>query len=204
MVWTSLSPDGSKSVKQNQAPMAANTVYTESTLNNDHFWNIGTDEDGYHRKISMMNYAETATGAPADPTIPTGLDGVIYLKTANGTVQGFYRNVVGIYQFIPGFLSGTVNLSGSIQNILIVPNNTYGQIYLFINGSQQAMGFGIFKAGANVCQAYCMSTAINGSTNSLVPFIFGNGTQSSGLFLRVGVLSAPVGTYQYRITYWEI
>ena len=96
MTWTALSPDGSKSVKQNTMPMAQNTAYTEATLNNDHFWNIGVDEDGHHRRMSMENYADTAIGAPIDSPIPTGMDGVHYLRELAGFSQPFYRNVNSI------------------------------------------------------------------------------------------------------------
>ena len=85
MVWNSLWPDGSKSVKQNTTPGQQNTTYIENSMNNDHYWNIGVDEDGHHRSIQMKQFINSAIGAPADAPIATGMDGAMYLKAVAGT-----------------------------------------------------------------------------------------------------------------------
>lgn len=71
MAWSSISPNGTLSVKANNAPMAANTVYIETELNKDHFWNIGANEDGRHQFAQMPAF-ETG-GLPDDPVRPAGL-----------------------------------------------------------------------------------------------------------------------------------
>lgn len=202
MVWSSLSPDGALSVKQNTAPMAANTVYTETTLNNDHFWNIGADEDGYHRKVSMESYADTAIGAPVDAPIPTGMDAVYYLKPANGRIAGFYRNASGIYQSVPGFIIGSVVMTTSFQTIVSMPEDCYGNIYFFRNDGLTGMAHGYFKVVLGVCQAYCSAQMIENNTTPSFPMKFGNGSTSSALNLRAALVNASAGTYQYRITFW--
>jgi len=203
VVWTSVSPDGTKSVKQNTAPMAANTVYTETNMNRDHFWNIGTDEDGRHKAVNMENFADTAIGAPADSPIATGMDGVMYLKTVAGTVQGFYRNAAGIYQFIPAFLTGTAALTtAGFTNIVTVPNNTYGHIFIWRQGNNKDVSSGSFIAQSSVCQAISSLTLFDSSATPKMAVLYGNGTNASGLNVRGNVNDGSNGTYEYRIMYW--
>ena len=205
MVWNSTWPDGSKSVKQNTIPGQQNTTYTETTLNNDHFWNIGTDEDGHHRAINMLNYADTASGAPADAPIATGMDGVFYLKTTSGRVQGFYQNAAGIYQYIPAFLSGTAALTSSYTTVINVPDNTYGQIWIWRQGNNSDVSFGSFIAQSSVCQAFSAAIDLNGSSTPVFNVHYGNGTAASGLNVRAKVTgNASAGTYNYRIIYWSV
>lgn len=208
MVWTSLWPDGSQSVKQNEIPGQGNTTYVKTTLNNDHFWDISggspNQKDGYHRKVSMQNYASTANGASDDPDIPAGMDATFYLKTTSGRVQGFYKNANGIYQYVPAFLTGSANLTASYQNIVSVPDNTYGEIYFFKQDNSFTVTNGYFKAAGGVCQAYCNLQTVASSSVTTIPMRYGNEDDASGLNLRVRTRDAPVGTYQYRITYWTM
>jgi len=204
MPWNSLWPDGAKSVKANTAPGQQNTGYTETNMNKDHFWNIGTDEDGHHRAVNMMNYADTATGAPADAPIATGFDGVFYVKQVNGRNAGFYRNSNGIFQAVAGFISGSANITSSYQNIVAVPDGCYGNIWMFKNDSSNAMGFGSFKAAGGVCQAYCVQTLPGNTSTPQLPFRFGSADQVSGLNFRARVSDAPSGVYEYRIQFWAI
>jgi len=99
MIWSSTSPDGNQSVRANRALMAANTTYTETTMNVDHFWNIAT-KDGHHKQVQMPK-TETG-GVPSDPSITTAMDGLIYLKKKisdeaadQQDVQPFFMNETG-------------------------------------------------------------------------------------------------------------
>ncbi len=204
MTWNSIYPDGAKSVRQNVTPGQQNTTYTQTNMNKDHFWNIGTDEDGHHRAINMENYTDTAIGAPVDAPIATGMDGVFYLKQVNSRIQGFYRNSNGIYQFVPGFISGSASITSSYQNIVTVPDGSYGNIIFFTNDANQMTAFGSYKAAGGVCQAYCVPVFFGNSQTLALPFRFGNGDQASGLNLRVRTSDAATGTYQYRIQFWAI
>jgi hypothetical protein len=149
VTWNSTSPDGSKSVKANQTPMAQNTTYTETVLNGDHFWNIGANQDGRHNAINMPKQA-------SDPATSTGMDGTVFIKEVSATnarVEGFYKNVNGIYQFIPSFQSGSETLNASTFTVLTsVPANSYGQIYIFKLDENANMGFGILKRIMGKCK----------------------------------------------------
>lgn len=204
MVWNVPWPDNTKSVKQNAAPGQQNTNYIETTLQNDHFFDEGTDEDGHHKKVSMEEYSETAIGAPTDPTIPTGMDACLYLKDANGRIQGFFRNDNGIYQYIPSFLSGTASITSTstYSTIVAVPANCYGHIYLYTDTDTEDGQFGFFKSGTTVVQAYSMATVFASSSTANINLKLGNGAQASDLNLRARRGEGPSATYQYRVVYW--
>ncbi|HUU86261.1 MAG TPA: hypothetical protein VMX17_00740 [Candidatus Glassbacteria bacterium] len=197
MVWTSLSPDGTKSVRTNVPVMLDNTEYTETTLNVDHYWNIGADEDGHHKQVKMPKSA-------ADITLGTGIDGGIYLKeAASGTVQGYYRNVVNVYQFIPAFLTGTSALTSSNSTIIAVPNNTYGNIIVFRTGTSDSSQLGWFVASGGQVRAYSCGTEKTSSSSTTYNVKFANGS-GNGLNIRGRTDQASADTYNYRITYWDI
>lgn len=116
MPWNSTAPVGSISVKANRTILQQNTTYIETTMGNsivgtntvttrDHFWNVGSDEDGRHR--FMQSPAFTVGGLPVDPVIGTGMDSVMYSKlklaaeaVAQQDVQPFFRNSSAIMQIL--------------------------------------------------------------------------------------------------------
>ena len=197
MTWNSVSPNGTLSVKSNTTPMQQNTTYTETTLNVDHYWNIGTEEDGHHLQVQMVKKA-------SDLTLDTGMDGGIYLKETTGRVEGFYRNDEGIYQFIPSFLTGSFALTGSYQNIVAVPDETYGNIYMFRTGVTDSGQSGFFKCSGGLCQSYGHLMEKSGSSSAVYNVKFGNMGETSGLNIRARRVVGSNATYQYRVTYWAI
>lgn len=198
MSWNSIWPDPTKSVAANTPKGQENTNYIETTMNNDHFWNIGTNQDGRHNAINMPKQ-------DSDPATSTGMDGTVYLKEVsadNSRVQGFYRNTNGIYQFIPSFLSGTVTFTNATDYVTItssISNNSYGQIYLYVDSAESAsFQVGHFKAISGVLQAYSTTFDLSDINISL-----GNGSNASALQLKGRLNSLTAGlTYQYRIVYW--
>lgn len=203
MPWNSISPDGTKSVKTNTPLMAQNTVYTEQTMNKDHFWNKGANQDGRHNVINMPTQGSF-------PAISTGMSGNIYLKSTQAnpsTVQGYFSNADSTYQFIPRFVSGTIDLSGTgntFVTLITVPNNVYGDIYMFSQNAVENMARGFFKCDNNICQAYTCLTLFDNSGTTSSNLRFGNGASSSGLNLRVAVTSGTNEVYAYRVVYWGI
>lgn len=197
-MWNTTSPDGSKSTKDNVPILQANTTYTETTMNVDHYWNIGANEDGHHRQVQMPKQA-------SDITLGAGMDGGVYYKEVSATntrVEGFYRNASGIYQFIPSFQTGTASITSSYTTVISVPNYSYGNIYMWMDNSSSNMAFGSFKAVGGVCHAYSSLIYQGNSQSDSVMLRFGNGDQASGLNIRARASSGPTGTYQYRIVYW--
>ena len=116
MVWNSLWPDGSKSVKQNTTTGNQNTSYTETTLNNDHFWNFGTDEDGHHRFMQTVATNDADKTLQTNTQLSTGMDLVYFsrYKTAIESVtqqdcQPYAKNIAGAN---PLYLNGVMQLLG--------------------------------------------------------------------------------------------
>jgi len=118
MAWSSLAPDGAKSVKANFPILSANTTYTQVTLGmvangsanststKDHYWNIDSNFDGRHRYINSPAYTTSTAGA-VDPLIGAGMDAVLYAKrklvgeaTAQQDVQFFLKNSSQVMQML--------------------------------------------------------------------------------------------------------
>ena len=96
--------------------MNQNTTYIETTMGNsavgtngvttrDHFWNVGSNEDGRHRFIQSPAF--TVGGLPADPVLGTGMDSVAFSKlltvtesVAQQDIQPFFRNASAIMQIL--------------------------------------------------------------------------------------------------------
>ena len=117
MPWNSTWPIGSSSVRANKTPGVQNTAYIEITLNNDHYWNIGTNEDGRHKFVNMPKQA-------VDATISTGMDGNIYLreKTAaesptNQDIQPYFRNASQVMQMLGIRACGVFTVVGGVVTI---------------------------------------------------------------------------------------
>lgn len=202
MTWNAVWPDGTKAVGQNTTTGQQNTTYVETTVNTDHYFDVGANEDGHHRFVQM---AKNETGGmPSDPSIATGMDGVTYLKEINGRVQGFYQNTNGVFQYIPAFLSGTVSLTSTVtySTIVAVPDDTFGYAWLYKADTSQTGTWGYFKASGGICQAYSMPIRVGNSGTTTLNLRFGNGDQVSALNFTARRDQGASGTYEYRIMYW--
>lgn len=96
MPWNSSWPIGSQSVATNRPTGAQNTTYIEDTMNVDHFWNIGSNEDGHHQFVQSPKFE--AGGVPADPTLATGMDGVLYYKKKTSAESPDYQAVLPFFK----------------------------------------------------------------------------------------------------------
>lgn len=218
MPWNSNSPDGTLSVRANRIPMNQNTTYIETTMGNsivgtntvstrDHFWNVGSDEDGRHRFFQSVGFTQGT--APADPLIGAGMDGVIYLREVHGRVEGFYKNrpleLAGTpYQFIPTYLIGTHRVTGLYTNVVTIPDNCWGEIFFFQfpTAGRFTGQTGFFKSSGGVLDAWAHSVGPANTTERLI-LKFGNGADALGLDIRVRNEAEPLNPldWHYRITY---
>src|SRR6187200_1064734 len=113
MAWNTVAPLGTVSVKANKTLIQDNFTYlstllgdsiigSNTTSTRDHFFNVGVNVSGRHRFIQSPKFI--VGGLAADPVLGSSMDGVLYIRavsTSDTTVQGFYRNSQGIYQYIP-------------------------------------------------------------------------------------------------------
>lgn len=198
MPWNSTWPDGSKSVKGNEASGAQNTTYIETEMQDDHYWNEDSNKDGHHKKVEMPKQA-------LDITLSTSMDGGFYIKdTAEGRAEGFYRNSSGILQYTPSLKSGTVSITSTSTYVTIsaIPANVYGEIFIW-NGRK--IQHGTFISDGSVVEGFSSLLKIQGNTDSRPRLVeLANGTDASGLNLRGRRTSGPSGTYTYRILYRDI
>lgn len=205
MPWNSISPDGSKSVKDNTPLMDQNTAYIEATMKIDHFWNSGTNKDGHHQFVQSPAYV--VGGNPADPALASGMDGEIYFRkvsSTNARIEAFYRNTNQIYQLSPSLQLGTTSMSGSYTSVDTVPDNSYGLIYMWKSSDSKNMAHGFFNALNGTCQAFCSVTRLNDSGTNKTVLVFGNDSVASGLNIMAKTQDGSSGAYDFRIVYWGI
>lgn len=190
-----------------------NTTYIETTMGNsvigtnttstrDHFWNVGSNEDGRHRFIQSPAF--TVGALPANPVIGTGMDTVLYPKTTNGRVEWFHRNTQGIYQYIPSVLTGTVNIpsASNYTNIVAVPADVYGYIFMYTTVQGQfSCQTGFFRSGAALAEAWSNEFRAQSAGDSSCALKFGNGSEASGLNIRARRADASGTNWNYIIKY---
>jgi hypothetical protein len=212
MPWNSDWPVNTISVKANQVKGDQNTKYIQVTMGNsvvgtnttstrDHFWNVGANEDGRHRFIQSPAF--TVATVAADPVIGTGMDAVEYVKTTNGRAERFHRNVQGIYQYVPSFLEGSVVVPDSYTNVVAVPANVYGEIFMYTTAmGELSTCVGFFRSNDVLNESWALFYRIEGTGSGRSALRFGNGANASGLNIRARKSDGIAGqTWFYRITY---
>lgn len=226
MTWNSASPSGTLSVRANRTPMNQNTSYIETMLGNtvsdiayatsqkDHFW-APADSNlvGHHRWIKMPAF--TVGGTPSDPGSPLGtsIDGMMYLRldsADSARVQGFYRNNEGIYEFIPSYVTGTTGvITGSYTNVVAVPANVYGEIFMISNGPvasqvHESLAVGAFYSTSTVVRAWAYAMGVESQDSQLNLKFANSQADATTLNIRAKANDAANNlTWTYRIT-WRV
>lgn len=226
MTWNASIPNGSLSVRANKEPMVLNNQYIETTMGNtvsdipyaasqkDHFW-APADSNlvGHHRWIKMPAF--TVGGTPSDPGNPlgTGLDGIFYFKSdgrSTARVTGFFRNNNYIYQVFPILKTGskTINDASSYITLDSVPDGVYGEIFLYnasFDTSEHSGQKAIFKSRNGTVQTWSLGLVNDGSSSVVTNLKFGNGSNASGLNIRVRLTNLDsIGIWNYILTYRNI
>lgn len=141
MAWNSVWPNGSQSVKDNQPTGAANTTYTETTMNVDHYWNISGTNDGHHKFVQMISAVNDAAAALA-----TGMNGNVYCRSKTSAESPSHQNVefygvnVELVMQLLGIKScGVMDLAGTVgtQNYFhnsIISRSSVGLFTVTFNG----------------------------------------------------------------------
>lgn len=118
MVWQSTSPDGTKSVSDNVGILQANTTYTETKMQLDHFWNEGSNQDGHHKWMQTVATNDADSSLPTNVARATDMDLVFFsrFKTAteapdNQDVQPYAKNAGAPGESSP-FPAGVMQLLG--------------------------------------------------------------------------------------------
>jgi hypothetical protein len=199
MVWHTTAPDGTKSVKENKSILQDNTDYIKTTMNIDHFWDIDSNHDGHHKEVQLLNQA-------SNPTLLGSMNGVIFTKLlTSGVTEAFFKNSNGrTYQFTTTAADGhspNLNIT-TYSEILTVPANSYGEIFIWKNGTKN-MQFGTFMSDGSIVEGF--SSLFN--TTGISRFtILANNTNSPGTCVDLklkGVVNVA-GSYDYRIKIWQL
>jgi hypothetical protein len=201
MGWNSTWPDGTKSVRANATPGQDNTNYIEATLNNDHWWNVGPNRDGRHKKVSMKD-------SVTDPALTAGMNGVLYLRTVSATdtsIQLFYNNDdTTFYQVTPTYITGTVSLTSTstFASLVAVPANIFGTLYIWEQGTNN-IDSAVIKSNATKVEGFTNRHVDEGTSNAYFVEVL-NGSGAVDLTLKARRGFGPSGTYAYRLLYYGI
>jgi len=211
MPWNAVWPIGNISVKANRTTGNQNTTYIQTTMGNsivgtntaatrDHFWNISANVDGRHRFIQSPAF--TVGAVATDPVIGTGMDAVNYLKTTNGRAEWFHRNTQGIYQYTPSVIRGTVTIASTYNNLVAVPANCYGEVFMFKNSDKGFCQQAIFSSKSDLVRAFSLRVKQDGTANSYYIEFDNLGGSAFMLRVRRGDSGSFVdGTWNYIVTY---
>lgn len=120
MTWNSTCPNGSVSVKDNNTVISQNMSFTNTKMQNDHYWADDATKAGYHKKVDMVKEASA-------PTLVN--DGVIYALD-NVSTQPFFRNSSDIMQLLGVRAMAVFNSAGTLAynyNVSSVSNSSTGK-----------------------------------------------------------------------------
>jgi hypothetical protein len=220
MTWHPIWPVITDSVKANGPTGVANTNYIKGTMGGvalninlagttDHFWDVAAGLNGHHRFVKLPDFT-------TDPLIDdTSIRGVMYAKAPSVTatrIELFYKNGSATYQLSPSFLSGTSGaISGSYVDIVVVPANVYGDIFMWATAdgtaaeSRYRTASGFFRSNATTVSSWGVAVDTQGDGDFTNALKFGNGSDTNALNIRARAADATTGlTWNYRITYRAI
>ena len=119
--------------------MQENTTYTKTTMNVDHFWDIGVNEDGHHKYAQMPKYK--AGGLPSDPALAAGMDLAFFSKEktavespAQQDVQPFAINSTNTMQLLGIRACGSFSINNATGAI------TYNYLHNVTSVTRTAKG----------------------------------------------------------------
>lgn len=209
MVWNTIWPSGTVSVRSNVVSGKQNTQHINDSMVKDHFWTTAEGATaGFHRNIQMPKLVDGAT----DLAINALTDGGLYVKQVSATITDmelYYTNVGAVpYQLSPIYQTGSKILTTNIWNELVtVPDESYGEIYIMKDSDSAVMGRGYFKAAGGVVHAYttpyyrsqALATAPPTLTYSM---LFKNTDAISDL--KIYLTPTVTDTYIYKVLCWGI
>lgn len=212
MPWHAVSPVGNRSVRFNRADMNDNTTYIGNTLGNatntlqDHYWDIGANEDGRHRQVTMRSFGENIQ-APLAPL----MDAAIYLnRETDNELQVRAREATADWRLNlwETLNKGTFTTPGdnSVFSILPMIPNRFGFVLIYLKVTPFLAMDGYFYSD-NSGKVHGFSGSIDFNTSNFVsrpPIAFATDPSTLG-FLRASIPSSTgynsykSKTYQYLV-----
>jgi len=199
MAWNTVCPDGTKTVKANNPIIQDNIDYIKTTMVKDHYWDESANLDGRHRQVSYQ-------ASTADNALGSDVAGNHYIRKVSATAtrqELFFRNSSTIYQVTPSLLTGTKSVSSSYVNLVAVPENVYGEIFMYTTVlGKLSVCTGFFRSNGTAVEAWAVTALIQGNGSGVSALRFGNGSEASALNIQVQTKDASTGlTWNYIVTY---
>lgn len=192
MAYDNNVPQETQTIAQTQPIILANFAYLQSSIGQEHNFDITDATQTYHLQASMPNQADPGA-------LPASTDGLYYV---NGGDPKYYNAANGAQYLhkskVPFTVqSGTVNLNNAtFQTVAIVPNNSTGTYSLLRSGESPTSrsAYGFFNA-AN-------STMLILNPSGFDPDI---SIDSVGLVLRARLdAGASPSTFSYVVSYYTL
>lgn len=200
MTFSIVVPNATQSPGLFPAQNNTNFQRLKDIINNDHNFTDSTSlSQGIHKRVTLINQA-TPIGLPAG-------NGILYSQ-ADGTGASQLRwyngasdtQITAVGQILIGAGSKALTTVSS-GNMFTVPANSFGYIYMWINGSLLTCAQILWQSTANtvVCQQI-PSYLGTSSSGTRIPIIFDNSVIFPTLDLTPKTSSGSFdGTYQYRV-----
>lgn len=179
----------------------ANFTRLKTIINADHVFNdTAQATDGVHRQVTFVNRAVPVA-------VPAGTNSMVYGFTAADTQNDlwFYNSSLN-NQLNWRELTGTVAITASFTNIVAIPANCYGYVYLYrdFGATGVFISAGTFASNNSLTNgfSYAEKFIAGSSATQLIRLGF-SGDGASGLFLRGrnDNSSSFNGLYTYKVFY---
>lgn len=188
-------PNSGQSPSMFPAQSIANFTRLQTIINSEHVFNdTAAADDGIHRQTTFVNRANPSS-------VPAGGNSVVYGKAASDAVNElWFYDAIGAKQLNWRQASGTHVITTSMTNIITIPANAYGYIFLTATSVIQA---GTFASTASLAEAYSFAQVFTVSGSSSEIIMLGNGANASGLNIRAKAHISLVGTWNYY-AFWRL
>lgn len=184
-------------------PAQANTNFSrlKVIIQGDHVFNdTAAATDGLHSQVTLINRTDPSS-------VPAGANSILYGKVASDGINDFwFYNSTVARQANWRELTGTASITTSFSNIVAVPADTYG--YIFMYASIGVEGYyiqtGAFAANNSVCNAYSVALKFESGSGAQQIIRFGVPSDgASGLFIRGknDQASKFTTTWTYKVYY---
>ncbi len=202
MTFDTTVPNASQSPGIFPAQNNTNFVRLKTLINSDHVFNdTAQATDGVHRQVTLIDRA-------IPTTLPLGTNSVLYsfLASDSSSDLWFFNGTLN-NQVNWRSLQGTCTMSSTFSNVVDIPPNCYGVIYMFRDSGTEGMvnASGTFASTNSLVSgfSYAQKFASGRDPGETIRFgFFGDG--ASGLTLRARNdkgIAIYDGVWQYRAFY---
>lgn len=195
MTFSTVVPNAGQSPGIFPAQNQTNFTRLKALINSEHVFNDTTQaNDGCHRQMTLVNRADPVA-------VPAGTNSMLYGKTASDAVNElWFYDAVNPVQVNWRTIQGTIVMTAAFQSLTLVPANSYGYVFLYIDTVSCS---GTFEANATTCYGYSnVMYFSNGTTSPIIEL--GNGIAPATLDILVKNMTGNAGynvQWNYKVFY---